>query len=323
MGLFYFLTLYCFVRGVTSARATFWYVGSVLACLLGMACKEVMVSAPLVVLLYDRTFCAGSFREAWRRRYVLYLALAGTWLLLGWLVVSTGRLSVAADAFWRRQFTWWSYLWTQPGVIIHYLRLALWPSGLCLDYGWPAARSVAEVFLPAVLVIGLFVLTVWALVQRPAWGFLGVWFFAILAPTSSFLPLAHAAFEHRMYLPLAAVVTALVVGGFLAGGWLVRRGLISSLAAQVIGGTLVVFVVAALGTLTFDRNLDYTSDLAIWANTVTKAANNRAGPHQPGQVSGCLRTARRGDGPLSEGAGNQARRRGRPQQPRQRRGRPR
>ena len=39
----------------------FWYAAAVLACLLGMATKEVMVTAPLVVLLFDRTFLAGSF----------------------------------------------------------------------------------------------------------------------------------------------------------------------------------------------------------------------------------------------------------------------
>ena len=57
-----------------------------LACLLGMATKEVMVSAPLVVLLYDRTFLAGSFREAWRQalgilpglgRHLAALGMAG------------------------------------------------------------------------------------------------------------------------------------------------------------------------------------------------------------------------------------------------------
>ena len=34
------------------------------------------------MLLYDRTFVSGSFREALRRRYPLYLALAATWLVL-------------------------------------------------------------------------------------------------------------------------------------------------------------------------------------------------------------------------------------------------
>jgi hypothetical protein len=31
------------------------------------------------------------------------------------------------------------YAMTQPGVILHYLRLAFWPDNLCLDYGWPSA----------------------------------------------------------------------------------------------------------------------------------------------------------------------------------------
>ncbi len=171
MAMFYLLTLYCFVRAVSSARAIYWYLGSILACLLGMAGKEVMVSAPLMVLLYDRTFCAGSFREAWRRRYGVYLALAGTWLLLGWLVVLSGSRGGTAG-FAMPAFTWWSYLLTQPGVITHYLRLSLWPSGLCLDYNWPAAQTVSEVLYPGLLVVGLLGLTAWALVKRPAWGFL-------------------------------------------------------------------------------------------------------------------------------------------------------
>ena len=79
VGLFYLLTLYCVIRGATSRRSMSWYAAAVAACLLGMATKEVMATAPVIVLLYDRTFLAGSFREAWRRRYGLYLALAATW----------------------------------------------------------------------------------------------------------------------------------------------------------------------------------------------------------------------------------------------------
>jgi tetratricopeptide (TPR) repeat protein len=238
-----------------------------------MATKEVMVSAPLVVLLYDRAFCAGSLRAAWRRRYGLYLCLASTWLLPGWLEWSMGTLS-SEPGLSDEDFTWWSYLWTQPGVILHYLRLALWPANLCLDYAWHAAQNVGDVLWPALVVIGLWLLTIWALVKQPGWGMLGIWFFAVLAPSSSFLPLEQAAFEHRMYLPLAAMVTGVVVGGFLAGRWLVRRGVISRLAAQVIGGTLVLGAAAALGSITFDRNLDYRSEFAIWADTAAKAPNN-------------------------------------------------
>ena len=82
MGLFFLLTLYCFLRAAVSQRPGAWRVGAVAACALGMGCKQVMAAAPLVALLYDRCFLAGSFREALRRRRGLYLALAATWLLL-------------------------------------------------------------------------------------------------------------------------------------------------------------------------------------------------------------------------------------------------
>ena len=190
MGLFYLLTLYCFLRSADSEKAIFWYGGSVLACLLGMATKEVMVTAPLVVLLYDRTFLAGSFREAVRRRWGYYLALAATWLLLAWLVASTALLPAAYTerAPYIQSFTTWEYLATEQGVIVHYLRLAVWPAGLCLDYLWPAATTVPGVLFPAVVVAGLLALTVWALVRRPAWGFLGAWFFLTLAPRRASSP---------------------------------------------------------------------------------------------------------------------------------------
>ena len=56
VALFYLLTLYCVIRGAASRPPSLWSVAAFTACLLGMATKEVMVTAPIVVLLYDRTF---------------------------------------------------------------------------------------------------------------------------------------------------------------------------------------------------------------------------------------------------------------------------
>src|SRR5258706_94615 len=48
MGLFFLLTVYCFVRGTDSRFPRGWHALALSGCLLGMATKEVMVAAPLL-----------------------------------------------------------------------------------------------------------------------------------------------------------------------------------------------------------------------------------------------------------------------------------
>src|SRR5664280_1652766 len=188
MGLFYLLTLYCAIRGADSASANLWYSASVVACLLGMASKEVMVSAPLIVLLYDRTFLSGTFAQAWRQRWRLYVGLAATWIPLGYLVASTSNRSGSAG--FGTIVTWQAYALTQLQAIALYLKLSIWPDPLVFDYGTGLAHSSSEVASSAFIVAVLLVGTLVALRRWPALGFVGVWFFVILAPTTSVLPVA-------------------------------------------------------------------------------------------------------------------------------------
>lgn len=255
VGLFYFLTLYCLVRGATATRATGWYVAAVGACILGAASKEVMATAPLLALLYDRTFVTGSFRESWRRRWRLWLGLASSWVLLAILYATSGGRGGSAG--FGLGMSTWQYARTQFGCITHYLRLAFWPDPLVLDYGQRIATGAAEIVPPALAVLALVAATAVGLVRRPALGFLGAWFFAILAPSSSLVPLAtQTQAEHRMYLPLAALVVLVV---FAFHRMMARLGWRARGAAG-----LVLLVALALGWRTHARNRDYQSELAIW-----------------------------------------------------------
>jgi protein O-mannosyl-transferase len=258
MGLFYLLTVYCFIRGTESVRSGLWFTLSLVACLLGMASKEVMVSAPLLVLLYDRTFVAGSFREAWTRRWRLYLALAGTWLLLGHLMTDLPHRGVGYGL----GVTWWAYALTECQVIMRYLRLAVWPYPLVFDYGTDIMIRHAVEAAPYALILLLLVAGVVVALKRwPTIGFVGAWFFAILAPTSSVVPVANQPMaESRMYLPLATVIVLVVLG----------------IHALVARRSMVVFSAVALGLgfLTARRNEDYRSGLSIWSDTVAKRPNN-------------------------------------------------
>jgi len=268
MGLFLLLTLYCTLRGSRSSRARVWYLAAVVSCALGMGSKEVMVGAPLIVLLYDRVFLAASFRQLWQRRVGLYVGLAATWIILAVLVARTPR---SATGFGIEGPTSWDYLKTEAGVIVYYLRLCFWPRPLVIDYfDWPITLSLKDGLASGVVVIGLLGATVWAFRRQPWLGFLGAWFFVILGPTSSFLPsVGEAAAERRMYLPLAAVVTMVVVGAFAFGKrlWNKQQGVVLGCVA---GG----FVAVLLTFLTIQRNRDYNSALTIWQDAVVKRPNN-------------------------------------------------
>jgi protein O-mannosyl-transferase len=136
---------------------------------------------------------------------------------------------------------------------------------------------------PSLLALaGLLAATVVAVVRRHPWGFPGVWFFALLAPSSSVLPLAtEIAAERRMYLPLAAVVTVTVISVFLLWQRVAPSVLPAAQLRQSVGRSATVVVVGALaivlGGLSYARNMQYWSDEEIWRDVVEKRpANPRA-----------------------------------------------
>jgi tetratricopeptide (TPR) repeat protein len=109
--------------------------------------------------------------------------------------------------------------------------------------------------------------------RRPI-GWLGAWFFLILAPTSSILPIStEVAAEFRMYLPLAAVVSAIVIGAHAVFHRIVpaHRSAAGRLTpSSVAAWALVAIVIVALGETTRARNHAYDSIYAITADVVDK-----------------------------------------------------
>ncbi|MBI5772082.1 MAG: tetratricopeptide repeat protein [Verrucomicrobia bacterium] len=256
MALWYLLTLYGFLRGAAPGAPPAWLAVSVMACALGMATKEVMVTAPLVVLWFDRIFVAGTLRAAWRERRAYYLALAATWLLLALLMVGLSERGVGFGF----QLKWWSYAGASCYALFTYLKLAVWPDPLVFDYGPNVVDGLA--IAPFALAISVLLAGTVALVWlRPRAGFIAVWFFGLAAPASSVVPIVRQLVaENRAYLPLAATAIALVLGLHVLSG---RRWLFPVLATG-----------AALGLLTDRRNRTFRTELALWADTVAKRPAN-------------------------------------------------
>ncbi len=223
VGFFYLATLYASFRywaAASSAGRKVWLALATTACLAGMACKEVMVTAPVIVLLFERTFITGSFRRAMQKSWPLYVGLFLSWTLLLYLNYNAPRSDTAgfarASHIGLPAYAWWL---TQTKVLLLYLKLAIWPWPLSIHYGTPYLQSLGAAWPWVAGVTVLAIATLVLLWRFSAVGFVGGWVLIILSPTLVVPIITEVAAERRMYLPLAAIMTLLVVGGY----WLVQR----------------------------------------------------------------------------------------------------
>jgi tetratricopeptide (TPR) repeat protein len=324
-AMFYLLTLYCFLRGVSADRpgppaeprsrrlpvathprperstvdrgetrgSRLWLWGSVVACALGMASKETMVTAPLLVLWYDRVFVAASWKELARRRWTYHASLAATWLLLAAVIsAQTERYGELVTP----PHTPLAYALNQGPVILHYFKLAFWPQDQCLYYLWQEAGSVGALLPSLATIAALAGACLVCMLRYPRLGFLLGSFWLLLAPTSSIFPVYELAFEHRMYLPLAALAGVVVLAGYEATrrviappkgdspifatmlrtvpakiGTVPTRRRIAVAAAQIAAVAALTIVLAAATTA---RNAVYHSYLGMWMDVIAKAPHN-------------------------------------------------
>jgi protein O-mannosyl-transferase len=265
MGLFYFVTVYAFIRA-TEQPGRVWRALTVIACVAGMLTKEVMATAPIMLVLLDRAVFAGSFREVWRRRGWLHAALAAMWVILAVFMMTT-KLEARGVGF-SFDLPWHRYARIEMYAVLHYLGLGLWPFPLVFDYGFEVpVPAPAIVFACGLVLAGIAGATVFAWRRSPALALPVIWFFLLLMPTSSVVPVAAQPIaENRVYVPLAGMA---ILGVIAAYRWLGRRALLLAGAA-----------VAALTCATIARNADYATSLTIWTDTLAKRpGSSRAHVH--------------------------------------------
>lgn len=267
MGLFLLLTLYASIRAREHAAA--WTAVAIAACVAGMASKESMVVAPIIVVLYDVTFGQGRWRERMKGRTILYAGLAAAWLPLAAFVASGVRTTAGLGSGVSPA----TYAINQLDALWRYAVLTVWPWALVLDYGVPRQLSLADVTGQAAFVVMLFVVLGVTLARRSRLAFAFLCVLLALAPTSSILPIAsEVAAERRMYVPLAALAACVAVGV----AWLAARAERVGPWARTAVLAIASLWLAAFAARTAARNAEYNDPLTLWAKSVERHPHGRA-----------------------------------------------
>jgi tetratricopeptide (TPR) repeat protein len=152
------------------------------------------------------------------------------------------------------------YFLTQCRAMLLYLRLFVLPIGQNADRDFPISRSLNEhgAAISLMVVMALLLVLVFRL-RAPLVRYGGLLFFALLAPTSSFIPLADPFAEHRMYLPIVGLAIALT--GALAN--------LPMPTARLASTSAVVTVLAFC--LTAQRASIWSDSVLFWSDVVAKS----------------------------------------------------
>ena len=250
---------------------------------LGLGAKAILVTMPAAWLLLAGLVPSPRARASlapWPRRLLLAAPFVALDLFLSTRTVQSFGDSIHVG-FSIQGIPPATYLFTQWQVLVTYLQLLLLPIGQGLDRFFPLSPGPTD---PATLGALLVLLAVGALAvvllvrarrredesggAARAAGFGILWFFLVLAPTSSIVPLADVIEEHRVYLASWGIFTALV----LLGGWLLAR--VRAERRLLVGGVAVAVVLCALTALTWHRNGVWTTRLALWSAEVAARPQN-------------------------------------------------
>lgn len=166
-----------------------------------------------------------------------------------------------------------SHLWTLARVVLHYLRLLVYPVGLNADYSFnafPVSASVPEWFALAgvVTVAALCYGAIRALRRYKYYSFSIVWLLLLLILAAQWTPRQELVVERLAYLPC--------FGFCLAIGLLLSQGMRTVRHTRLMYGLFAILLVW-YGVGTVARNADWRDPFSLWRATVrTAPASGRA-----------------------------------------------
>ena len=272
-AMFAMVSINCYIIGrrTRGTPRAWWFAGAGLAFFCGMASKEIAVTVPLLVWLYEWYFFRDLSRD-WLMSGLKYFAAPAIIILPLLLCAYTDgdplRILAKYDD---RDFTLLERLLTQYRVVWLYLSLLFLPlpSRFNLDYDFPVSASLfspPSTLVAIVATVGLFYAAFRLAPKHRILSFAILWFFINLALESSFIAL-EMAFEHRTYLPSVLVVVAL---------WQYIEGWCAPIPK--LAPILALLIAAGLGGATVSRGKVWRDRVSLWADCAAKSPN-KARPH--------------------------------------------
>jgi protein O-mannosyl-transferase len=276
-SLFYLACLSLYVKsrllqqqGKSLIASRVFYCSSFITAVIAMFTKEITVTIPLMIVLYEFSFLKHKSRLNWKQLIPFLLTLSVIPLIMFFSDFATFReMRRVAESI--PNISSWHYLLTQFRVMVTYVRLELLPLNQNLDYDYPIVKTILSLpILISLLFLITLIIIAFKLFRKYRLVSFGIFFFFLaLIPESSILPLRDVIFEHRLYLPTVGFSLLLVSLIY----YLFETKTIKPMVIMLL------VIISCYSVLTYRRNSVWKDELTLWDDTVKKSPN-KARPYR-------------------------------------------
>ncbi len=271
-GLFFMLTVAVYICYVRRPRCWRRYGLVLLLFAMGLMCKPMLVTLPLVLLLLD---CWPLQRTESTRELLLeklpLLALSGA-ACVATLFAQSGNIgSIAAYSPAMR-------MGNAVLSVFIYLRQMFYPAELAIFYPYPyQGLPPGEIVIAVIVVAAVSALVFWKRKLKP-WLWVGwLWYLLMLLPVLGIIQMGRQAHADRYtYLPQ--------IGLYLAVTWLAAEWSLKWRMSRVLTGGIMVAVILVLIGFAWKQTSYWKNGETIWARAIACTKDNDAAHFNLGAV---------------------------------------
>jgi protein O-mannosyl-transferase len=276
---FMFLTLafICYLKA-NQQRYILYYPISLFCYFLGLFSKEMAITLPILIVLYDVVFKGYPYMKSKCLYYLGYFFVATFYILNRFFFLHNPLESQIPYP----QGSFFVNFLTMSHVLAGYMKLLFLPFNLNVDYVVPFSTSLAKVssWLTVLLFIAVATISYRLRFQYRHMYFFVLWFFITLIPVMNIVPLGNIMAERYLYIPGAGfcMIIANIVSKIPVRKWDSER--FSSSSVPFFDRMILVFIFILFfifsgnAYLTFKRNNDWKDGLWLWSKTTLTSPNS-------------------------------------------------
>jgi protein O-mannosyl-transferase len=259
---FFFLSFFMFQLGglnksTEKIPSFIYYALSLIIFFIAVLCKEVAITLPIILLLYDLYFMKGKNWKGFRSRLGFYILFP---LFALFAFLQTPHAFYALGELLEKISL--SLIWVQLDILKHPLILFLFPINLTFEYDFKTQVMWGPLLVSLFMLTAILVLVIKKFYLKSSiLSFSCLWFLITLAPTNSVMPRMHLLSERNLYVPYFGLSLFFAVILYL---------IFFKENRNKTAITLLLLVGIGFSSLVVNRNQDYFSPSSLWADTFKK-----------------------------------------------------